>query len=116
MIRFKNMIEFYTPFPSFSLFQKTPLPKDIADYLAESDEAKTDFSRIRCPFCKWQPQKTSRWWCVDVGFPEYFFEACGTGWNTFETRGRCPGCAHQWRWTTCLRCHENSRHEDWYVQ
>ena len=48
------------------------------------------------------------------GTPEPFFEACGTVWNTFATHGRCPGCSHQWRWTTCLRCQEPSLHVDWY--
>jgi hypothetical protein len=110
------MNEFYPLFPVFLLFQKILLSKDISEKTAETDETKTDFSRIRCPLCKWQPQKYSRWWCADAGFPEYFYEACGTSWNTFDTRGQCPGCAHQWRWTTCLRCGENSPHEDWYEE
>ncbi len=110
------MFEFCPIFPALSLFQKTLLPKDVAEKVAESDEAVTDFSRIRCPLCRWQPQKSSRWWCADTDFPEYFYAACGASWNTFETRGRCPVCAHKWRWTTCLRCGENSLHEDWYVE
>jgi hypothetical protein len=28
----------------------------------------------------------------------------------------CPGCAHQWRYTACLRCEGWSLHEDWYVE
>src|SRR5215510_4975685 len=52
----------------------------------------TAFSRIRCPVCSWQPDASSRWCCDWVGTPEPFFESCGTVWNTFETRGRCPGC------------------------
>jgi hypothetical protein len=35
-------------------------------------------------------------------------------WNTFETRGRCPGCRKQWRVTVCLACGVGSPHEDWY--
>ena len=46
--------------------------------------------------------------------PEPPFDGCGTSWNTFLTRGRCPGCRHQWQWTSCLRCHGWSLHEDWY--
>ena len=31
-----------------------------------------------------------------------------------HTRGRCPGCQHQWQWTTCLSCGVASLHEHWY--
>lgn len=73
------------------------------------------FSRIRCPLCEWQPSPASRWSCVwTEGSPEVPFPSCGAIWNTFDTRGSCPGCRHQWRWTSCLRCAGWSRHEDWY--
>lgn len=75
------------------------------------DEA---FGRIRCPHCKWQPLPSSRWSCYAQGTPEPFFQSCGTVWNTFSTGGRCPGCHHQWRWTSCLRCSQWSLHIDWY--
>ncbi len=61
--------------------------------------------RIRCPRCGWVPRRDSRWWCP---------HPCGTSWNTFETRGRCPGCGKQWEHTACLACHQWSRHADWY--
>ena len=86
-----------------------PITINVAD-LVEDDE----FRRIRCPHCKWHPTASSRWCCYSHGTPEPFFNACGTVWNTFSTRGRCPGCNHQWQWTSCLRCQEWSRHEDWY--
>ena len=35
-------------------------------------------------------------------------------WNTFWTRGVCPGCGHQWRETACLQCRKKSPHESWY--
>lgn len=73
-----------------------------------------DFSRIRCPLCKWQPKPSHRWFCASCGYPEYLDEGCGTCWNTFTTRGRCPGCGHQWRWTACLNCADWSLHADWY--
>jgi hypothetical protein len=60
--------------------------------------------RIRCPCCAWQPRARDRWSCE-----------CGCAWNTFETAGRCPACAVQWRHTQCLRCTRWSRHEDWYA-
>lgn len=60
--------------------------------------------RIRCPRCRWQPRKDSRWLC----------NKCNTSWNTFDTRGLCPGCNHQWIHTACLDCHAWSRHVDWY--
>jgi hypothetical protein len=73
-----------------------------------------DFNRIRCPLCKWQPKASHRWFCAPCGHPEYFDDGCGACWNTFATRGRCPGCNHQWRWTACLNCEGWSLHEDWY--
>lgn len=79
------------------------------------DEDEGDYAGIRCPLCGWTPNASSRWYCFWSGTgPEPRFDACGTCWNTFDTRGRCPGCAHQWIWTTCLRCGIESRHEDWY--
>jgi len=62
--------------------------------------------RLRCPRCRWRPRRHDRWIC---------HPGCGFVWNTFETRGRCPGCAFQWAVTTCLACHETSPHLDWYA-
>jgi hypothetical protein len=74
-----------------------------------------DFAGIRCPLCAWRPSDTSSWSCVwTPGSPEPRFPACGANWNTFATRGRCPDCNHQWRWTSCLRCGQWSPHDDWY--
>jgi hypothetical protein len=70
--------------------------------------------RIRCPRCEWQPRASDQWVCWSSDGPEPPFDACGTAWNTFATRGRCPGCAHQWAWTSCLQCDSWSLHEDWY--
>jgi hypothetical protein len=70
--------------------------------------------RIRCPLCEWTPGKSSTWCCFSEGTPEPPFPSCGTSWNTFSTRGRCPGCGHQWKWTSCLRCGGFSLHQDWY--
>jgi len=95
------------------LFQETLKPKNRA-IAAKSDEKKSDFNRIRCPLCKWQPNPQSRWYCVSCDYPEYFYDGCGATWNTFATRGRCPGCSHRWRWTSCVRCAGWSRHEHWY--
>jgi hypothetical protein len=96
------------------LFLKTTerVTPTIVDAL-DADNEET-FSGIRCPLCSWQPDASSVWCCDCVGTPEPMFEGCGMVWNTFSTRGRCPGCAHQWRWTSCLRCAESSLHEDWY--
>jgi hypothetical protein len=78
------------------------------------EDAAADFSRIRCPLCRWQPAPSDRWCCGGEEPPE-MFAGCGTVWNTFETHGRCPGCDHQWRSTSCLACHRWSPHEEWYV-
>lgn len=94
-------------------FQKTSATGEILK-APERDEEKIDFQRIRCPHCKWQPNKSSRWFCADCDAPEYFYGGCGTCWNTFETRGVCPTCAHRWRWTSCLRCAAWAKHDDWY--
>src|SRR5258707_12233694 len=100
----------------FHLFQKTPVPDDITDSLAGLDEAETQLRRIRCPLCHWQPQSSSLWCCLNCGHPEYFYEGCGTSWNTFTTKGLCPGCLHQWRYTACLQCAGWSLHDDWYSE
>jgi hypothetical protein len=70
--------------------------------------------RIRCPHCKWQPEKTSRWFCAPMGAPEFFKGGCGTNWNTFDTQGTCPGCNYRWKHTSCLACEKTALHEDWY--
>ena len=64
-----------------------------------------EYTRIRCPLCEWQPQKSDRWLC-DPGCQHY--------WNTFETAGICPSCTKEWEWTACLRCGGWSLHEAWY--
>ena len=79
----------------------------------EADE-RTEDDDILCPKCSWRPSRSSRWCCDCDGTPEPPFDSCGTVWNTFDTRGRCPGCRHQWQWTTCLECEVASRHETWY--
>jgi hypothetical protein len=62
-------------------------------------------AEIYCPLCAWRPKATDRWWC---------HPGCRTEWNTFWTRGLCPGCGHQWLETACLRCQRMSPHESWY--
>jgi len=94
-------------------YRRTLETEKIIKRIEEFDD-NADFLRIRCPLCKWSPEKTSRWICADADAPEFFYKSCGTSWNTFETRGKCPTCAHQWIWTSCLRCFEWSKHEDWY--
>jgi hypothetical protein len=64
-----------------------------------------DEAEIYCPSCTWRPVAEDRWQCL----PE-----CGTVWNTFWTRGMCPGCGHLWLQTQCFSCHAVSPHEAWY--
>ena len=88
---------------------------DVRIDTADQEKDGDGTFRIRCPLCFWQPSASSRWTCqCGGGTPEPPFDACGTVWNTFDTRGKCPGCAHQWIWTTCLHCQVSSRHEEWY--
>ena len=62
-------------------------------------------TRIRCPRCAWEPGRDDRWMC-----------SCLHVWNTFDTRGVCPACGHEWSETQCLRCGEWSKHDDWYAE
>src|SRR5581483_1595670 len=76
--------------------------------------------------CSDQPaqlrQPVHRHWCPQPGHSPrvskvlYFFDGCGTMWNTFLTRRLGHGCGHQWRWTGCLSCAGWSLHEDWYTK
>jgi hypothetical protein len=100
----------------FSLFQKSIETEEAVEEAAVLDDEEPEFGRIRCPLCRWQPSAFSRWACGDRGHPEYFYDGCGAVWNTFDTRGLCPGCGHQWRWTCCLSCSQWSLHEDWYAK
>src|ERR1700733_259285 len=59
---------------------------------------------IRCPKCKWTPRSKALWFCK-----------CGHLWNTFDTRGLCPGCGYQWEVTGCFQCGGMSPHRDWYL-
>ena len=86
--------------------RKSPLFDDdeLRDLLDDEDEDEGSRNRgIRCPRCGWTPRARDRWSCL-----------CGHVWNTFDTRGRCPGCDQQWFDTQCLSCGVWSRHDDWY--
>jgi hypothetical protein len=60
---------------------------------------------IYCPHCHCEPPADARWMCEP---------GCATVWNTFWTRGLCPGCGKQWEWTQCLACGRLSPHPAWY--
>ena len=74
---------------------------DLKDKNEKKDDSGRD--RIRCPKCQWNPRPSDRWMCH-----------CTHTWNTFDTRGKCPGCSFQWSQTMCLSCREWSEHESWY--
>lgn len=99
-----------------STLQRQVQPDEIVRVLQTPDDSDRESVQIRCPLCAWQPHDSDRWSCVDVGDPEHFLDGCGASWNTFATGGRCPGCSHQWRWTSCLDCGRWSLHDDWYVK
>jgi hypothetical protein len=87
--------------PPFALrLQRVP-EEELLTGLTDDDR----FRRIRCPLCAWRPVASSRWFCTQCN---------DCSWNTFDTRGKCPKCAYQWRYTACLSCHKFSPHEDWY--
>ena len=113
--RRKDAARLRRPDRALRLFQRNTERGEVADEAAaDQEQEKPDFGRIRCPLCRWRPRASSRWFCGDCGHPEYFYGGCGTAWNTFVTRGLCPGCNHQWRWTACLSCDGWSPHEEWY--
>src|SRR5262245_34939810 len=80
--------------------------KGRTDVVPDVKDREGGYSGIRCPACHWQPEKHSRWLCEP---------GCGHSWNTFDTRGLCPGCAKKWFHTACLECATWSAHEAWYV-
>ncbi len=112
-----NTVRFLPLLIVFSLLQKNLDENEMIDRLKgmELDESD-DYRRIRCPHCNWQPKASSRWFCSDCDHPEYFYNGCGSFWNTFDTEGICPGCSHKWRWTSCLDCGEWALHKDWYQE
>jgi hypothetical protein len=73
--------------------------------MAKREPAVKDKAEIYCPACEWRPGPEDRWECVP---------SCATVWNTFWTRGVCPGCSYKWTKTQCLACGEVSPHEAWY--
>lgn len=97
------------------LFLKDKRSPDFVPADVISDDHDEETHGIRCPHCRWQPASSDRWCCIGMGTPEPPFPGCGTSWNTFDTRGKCPGCSHQWRWTLCLSCHRWSLHDAWYA-
>ncbi|MDQ3373820.1 MAG: hypothetical protein M3521_08035 [Acidobacteriota bacterium] len=112
-VKAKVIVWFFTK-TIFSLLQRNFKPEEIVNRISLLDEEATDFSRICCPLCEWQPKSSTRWSCGNCEHPEYFYNACGSVWNTFATGGKCPGCRHQWKWTMCLRCFGWALHADWY--
>lgn len=108
---FSNLLR---AFSVFAAFRKTIETEEILKKMETEEETEDKYRRIRCPLCRWQPGAASRWFCADCDAPEFFYNGCGASWNTFETGGRCPGCRHRWRWTSCLKCGGWARHEDWY--
>lgn len=95
------------------MLEKTPEYEEIIRVLEEKG-SDDKFAHIRCPACRWRPEASSRWTCYDPLGSEHPTGGCRAYWNTFDTRGKCPGCSHQWIRTTCLRCDIHALHEDWY--
>jgi len=96
------------------LLKDTRKSESIVIPRIELEDDDEQLHGIRCPKCAWRPSQSDLWCCLAIDTPEPPFDFCMTEWNTFSTRGRCPGCQHQWTWTSCLRCGEWSLHEDWY--
>ncbi|MCR6642006.1 MAG: hypothetical protein NVV82_24225 [Sporocytophaga sp.] len=64
---------------------------------------KKDDLIIQCSVCEWRPDGEIHWAC-----------SCGHRWNTFKTKGKCPGCKKQWENTRCPGCGKSTPHKDWY--
>jgi tetratricopeptide (TPR) repeat protein len=70
-----------------------------------AEESDQVLSQVSCPRCRYSPASADCWKCN-----------CGHSWNTFDTRGLCPGCGYQWKETVCPLCGEMSPHTDWYLK
>jgi hypothetical protein len=90
---------------SFSAFRPSKAPPQRRPSAAELEEIfGAELPGIRCPKCEWKPRARVLWSCK-----------CGHQWNTFDTRGLCPGCGYQWEITACFQCRAESSHREWYV-
>ena len=92
-----------TSFSIRGIHSKTPMVADPELPKGESHDRSSP--RIQCPLCGWSPGKENVWSCN-----------CGHTWNTFDTRGVCPACRHQWTETQCQSCGQVSPHSQWYVE
>jgi hypothetical protein len=81
--------------------------KDNFKLDSQDDDRDKDFTGIRCPACKWRPTRSDTWACSP---------GCGEVWNTFATRGECPGCQRHWSNTQCTKCGVWSDHDAWYEE
>lgn len=63
---------------------------------------------INCPKCGWVPDGKPHWGC----------EKCGTTFDTFETKAKCPNeeCGNSWELTQCIACGKRIPHKDWYSE
>lgn len=87
------------PFVPLLLKGKDRLSPDIGD------DTNDNGSGIRCPSCKWRPERSDMWSCNP---------GCGYAWNTFRTRGECPSCGKRWTKTQRMKCGVWHEHDDWY--
>jgi hypothetical protein len=78
--------------------------RELAERFAAEERYHAEHAAIRCPRCAWIPTPDDVWECE-----------CGYTWNSFETGGRCPGCATTWQSTCCLECNQLSEHRAWYT-
>ena len=85
--------------PSSCSTQRTCSPDELDEMFGP------ELPGIRCPKCMWTPRPKFLWSCK-----------CGHCWNTFDTRGLCPGCGYQWEITGCFQCGAMSPHLDWYLR
>ncbi|HEX4991341.1 MAG TPA: hypothetical protein VFW91_21390, partial [Candidatus Binatia bacterium] len=67
----KRVLQFLYLAITFRIFQDRLKPTETPEKATARDKAE-EFSRIRCPLCKWRPNTSSRWYCSDCDHPEYF--------------------------------------------
>src|SRR5216684_7437292 len=53
---------------AYRLFQDRLKPTGTPERATACDKAR-EFSRVRCPLCKWRPNASSRWYCGDCDYP-----------------------------------------------
>jgi hypothetical protein len=76
----------------------------VASHYLAVEELPTHWD-CACPRCYQAPPRGRHWVC----------DECETRFDTFETRGKCPGCGAWFLDTACPHCHESNHIDRWFL-